>query len=135
MSQVREVTVDLSGEDVILRYDFNAMSLLEDMAENGEITAAPKAPESTDDDDEEHPLARVKAKNIRAFVYAMAAAADMARGNPVQRSITEIGSIMPMGPETLALIVIVNGLMSAAMPEKKEEDGDEGNPPVAVVNG
>lgn len=139
MGRARAVTVSLGGIEIELRYDWNTIATLEQLAEQGLVLATPAEEPEPDEPESDGPepdgpeaerqlrsLRRIRATNVRAAIYAMARSADEAAGRPVRFTLTGIGAVLPMpgDPELIELLAVANRLSGAAW---GEEEADEGN--------
>lgn len=115
MARAREVTVDLDGQVLSLRFDFNAIATIEKMTGRNVLEG----------------LASPSGTDLRAIVYACAAASDEAKGKEPRLTVTQVGALMEPG-NVEKLSAALNELTGGEKAAAQEEAGDK-DPPEAQV--
>lgn len=106
MSRAREVTVELGAVTLAMRFDFNAIASIEEMTGRNVLEG----------------LASPSGTDLRAIVYACAAASDEAKGMEPRLTIKQIGALMePSNVEKLS--AALNELTGGEKPAAQEEAG------------
>jgi hypothetical protein len=116
VSKAKEFTLDLGGEQVGLRFDFNALATVEELTGRNLVVEGLKDPSITD---------------LRALIYACSVAWCDAHKEECRYDLKAIGGMLDMDTVTQAWSTL-QALTTANMPEQRGPAGvGEENPPEA----